>query len=115
MDNKTFAEPEVPLSFTVNEAVSKIAYALDGKENVTVAGNTTLTGLAYGAHNLTVCAVDAAGNTGASETVTFTLSEPFPVTAVAVASTAVAAVICVSLVIYLTKMRRKQKPETPHQ
>lgn len=109
LDNKTFVEPEVPLSFTVNEAVSKIAYALDGKENVTVAGNTTLTGLAYGAHNLTVYAVDAAGNIGASETVTFTVSEPFPVTAVAVASTAVAAVICVGLVVYLTKTRRKQK------
>ena len=86
LDNKTFVEPEIPLNFTVNEAVSKIVYALDGQENVTVAGNTTLTGLAVGEHNVTAYAVDAAGNTGTSETVWFSVAEPFPVVPIAAAS-----------------------------
>jgi hypothetical protein len=41
------------------------------KKNVTIAGNTTLTGLSSSVHNLTVYAWDEAGNIGSSETITF--------------------------------------------
>ena len=108
LENKIYYSSDVPLDFTVNEQVSQITYSLDGQGNVTVAGNTTLTGLSVGVHNVTVYAWDAAGNVSSSETIYFTITEPepFPVAAVAVASTAVAAAIGVTLAVYLTKTRR---------
>jgi hypothetical protein len=45
-----FNTSDVPLDFAVNQPVSQITYSLDGQENVTVTGNTTLTGLANGNH-----------------------------------------------------------------
>ena len=76
--NTTYDSSDVPLIFTVNEPVSQMSYSLDGKENVTVSGNTTVTGLANGDHNITVYAKDETGNTGISETVYFTVKAPFP-------------------------------------
>jgi hypothetical protein len=108
-ENRTYYTTDVALNFTVNESVSSMRYELDGETVCEISGNTTLAGLSYGAHNLTVYAVDVAGNVGASETIYFTIAEepePFPVATVAVASTAVAAVIGVSLAVYLTKTRR---------
>jgi N-acetylneuraminic acid mutarotase len=88
-ENKTYYTVDVALNFTVNEPVSFMRYELDGETAVEVSGNTTLSGLSYGAHNLTVYAVDVAGNTGASETICFTIAkepEPFPTLLVASAS-----------------------------
>ncbi len=108
-ENKTYYTTDVALNFTVDEPVSSMRYELDG-ETFEISGNTTLAGLSYGAHNITVYAVDIAGNTGVSETIYFTIAEPepesFPVATVAVASTAVAAAIGVTLAGYLTKTRR---------
>jgi hypothetical protein len=106
MDNKTFIEPEVPLKFTVNEATSKIMYSLDGQENMTVVENTTFTGLSYGVHNVTVYAWDAAGNVGSSETITFTVAEPFPTVPVAAASVVSVALVGVTLLFYSKKRKR---------
>jgi hypothetical protein len=64
--NKTYTETDILLSLTVNETTSEIKYSLDGKENITIIGNTTLTGLSNGSHLLIVQATDAAGNTGTS-------------------------------------------------
>jgi hypothetical protein len=69
---------DVTLDLTVNELVSEIRYSLDGQENVTIAGNTTLANLQYGEHNVTVYASDYVGNVGASETIFFTIVEPQP-------------------------------------
>jgi hypothetical protein len=107
--NETYTEKEVPevhLNFTVNEAVSRISYVLDGEENVTIAGNSTLAGLSIGAHNVTVYAADEAGNMGASETVTFTVAvpEPFPVVLVAAVSVAVV-VVAIGLLVYFKKRK----------
>ena len=100
-ENKTYHTTDIALNFTVNEPVSSMRYVLDGEAAVETAGNTTLAGLPFGPHNLAVYAVDAAGNTGASETVFFTVAkkpEPFPVMLVAAASgaaiTAAAACAC---------------------
>jgi hypothetical protein len=89
-----------------------MSYCLDGA-NVTVAGNTTIAELSYGAHNLTVYAVDVAGNVGASETVYFTIAEfepepepeLFPAVPVAAASVASIAVVGVVLLVYFKKRK----------
>jgi hypothetical protein len=105
VQNRTYSTSDVPLNVTVNEPVSQVTYSLDGQENVTVAGNTTLAGLSAGAHNVTVYAWDTAGNVGASETVTFTVT-PFPTAPVAAASVAVVAVVIAGLLVYFKKRKR---------
>jgi len=80
--SQTYNESDVDLVFTVNKPVNWTGYSLDGGETVTIAGNVTLEGLANGVHNVTVYAKDAFGNTGASETVSFTVDVPFPATMV---------------------------------
>jgi hypothetical protein len=47
-ENKMHETSDVPLNFAVNESVSQISYVLDGQENVSISGNTTLTGLTDG-------------------------------------------------------------------
>jgi len=91
-ENKTYNTSNIPLDFTVGESVSQIAFSLDGKDNVTVSGNTTIAGLPNGNHKIIVYATDAFGNTGASETVSFTVEVPFPTTLVVAPMASVAAV-----------------------
>jgi parallel beta-helix repeat protein len=54
---QTYNESSVPLVFSVDvvsavKAVNWTGYSLDGKQNVTITGNTTLTGLSSGLHVL---------------------------------------------------------------
>jgi hypothetical protein len=65
----------VPLNFMVNEAYSQAAYSLNGQENVTVSGNSTIPNLPAGQYNVTFYAWDTAGNSGASQTANFTVAE----------------------------------------
>ena len=74
-ENKTYELQGIALNFTLNEAVTKITYNLDGR-NTSINGNVTLSGLEVGEHNLTVFAEDKAGNEGSSETLFFTIEEP---------------------------------------
>jgi hypothetical protein len=106
--NKTYDSSDVPLNFTVNESLSKIAYVLDYQDNMTIDGNTTLTGLSNGAHNVTVYAWDGAGNIGSSETVIFIVAAPesFPTVFVSAVSVASIAVVGVGLLVYFKKRRR---------
>jgi hypothetical protein len=106
--NKTYDFSDVPLYFTVSEPVSQMAYSLDGKENISIAGNMTLTGLANGDHNLTIYAKDETGNTGVSETIYFSVEvpEPFPTILVATASGASVAIIGIGLLVYFKKRKR---------
>jgi hypothetical protein len=108
--NRTYTSTEVPLNFTVSENISQVTYSVDGKDNVTIVGNTTLTGLVIGSHNVTLYARDVAGNTGASETITFTVvneTEPFPLVLVAVALAAMA-VVGVGLTVHFKKRNHQQ-------
>jgi hypothetical protein len=66
--NRTFYKNSLDLNFTVNEPTSWIGYSLDNKPNVTITGNTTLTGLSNSSHNVIVYAIDLAGNTGSNAT-----------------------------------------------
>ncbi len=104
-ENKTYNDSNVTLAFSTSEPTSKISYSLDGQDNVTITGNTTLTKLSDGNHNVTVYATDEAGNTGASETMYFSVDapEPFPTTPVAAASAATVAVAAVGLLVYFRK------------
>jgi len=104
LENKTYYSPVIEIDFTVTESASQVTYSLDGKENVTISENTLLTGLANGDHNVTVYAMDKAGN-AASQTIYFTIAEPFPTVPVAVASMVIVAVACVGILLYLRKNR----------
>jgi hypothetical protein len=105
-ENTTYASANVTLEFTVNKPTSWIGYSLDGEANVTITGNTTLPSLSYGSHNITLYAIDLVGRSGASETIYFSIAEPFPTTLVAVASAASAAAVAAVLLIYFKKRNR---------
>ena len=99
----------VSLAFTVNKPTVWMGYSLDGQDNVTIAGNITLTSLAVGLHNVTVYAKDEFENIAASDTVTFSIAEtpePFPTTLVAATILATVALVGVGLLVYFKK--RKQ-------
>jgi parallel beta-helix repeat protein len=106
--NQAFNESGVSLVFTVNKPVNWMGYSLDGQDNVTVAGNATLSGLTNGVHNVTVYAKDTFGNVGASETVSFSVEVPFPATLV-IAPVAGVAVIGAVLAIYFKKRKHQTK------
>ena len=106
-ENKTINDSNVPLTFSTSEPTSKISYTLNGQDNVTIIGNTTLNELPNGNHNLTVYATDLSGNTGVSEIVYFSVEvpEPFPTTLVAATVAPIAAFVAV-LIFYLKKRKR---------
>jgi len=107
-ENKTYTANTVSLTFEVSEPTSWIGYSLDGQENITIAENTTLTGLSDGSHSLVVYAMDEDGNTGASETIYFTVAqktEPFPITWI-VATIVLIALVGAALLVYFVKVRK---------
>ena len=113
-ENKTYETNEFPLNVTVNEDVLQIRYSLDGKENATAPGNTTLSDLPNGLHDVRVYAIDKVGRIGASETVNFAVDvpdsalqlEPFPAESVAAVSGISAVVVAVAVLVYL-KIRKR--------
>jgi len=74
-ENTIYTNTTVALDFEINEQVSWIGYSLDGDDNVTITGDTVLSGLSEGSHNVVVYANDTALNTGMSE-IAFTISIP---------------------------------------
>lgn len=105
-NNETYVASNVSLTLTVNRHAVWLGYSLDGQDNVTVAGNTTLNEVPNGSHNLTVYAIDQFGNTGISETVYFSVEapEPFPVVLVAAASGV--AIISVAVCVFYYRKKR---------
>jgi len=104
---KTLNATERLLNFEVNEPTSNITYCLDEGGNVTIAGNATLSGLSVGAHNLTVYAWDAAGNTGV-QTINFEVSqatEDFPTLLVVAVSVVAAIMVAVGVLVYWKKRK----------
>lgn len=71
-ENVTYGSDFVPLVFTVDERPFWMGYSLNNQENVTVEGNSTLTGLANGRYNMIAYVSDASGNVGFSQ-VRFTI------------------------------------------
>jgi hypothetical protein len=104
-ENATYTSANVTLNFTVNKQTLWMGYSLDGQETVTLTGNTTLAGLSWGLHNITVYAKDLLENTGNSDTIWFRIAEPFPTTLV-VASVIIVAVVSAGLLFYFKKRKR---------
>lgn len=111
-ENIIYNESSVPFAFTVDtSAASWIGYSLDGKGNITIAGNSTLTGFSNGEHNITVYANDTFGYIAASQTVNFTVALPpemksFPTVTVAAVSGVAAVVVIAGLMVYFKKRKR---------
>lgn len=104
------------LNFTVDGNTSWVGYSLDNQANITINGDAVLRDLSCGIHNVTVYANDTVGNTGTSETFSFTVDEPFietlathslPITVAIVSTVAVSG----GLLVYLkrSKLTNKQK------
>ena len=113
-ENKTYDTADVPLTLTIDDPTSWMAYSLDGQTNVTITGNTTLTGLSEGSHSLTVYAQDTAENIGASEEIYFTVEtqlSPFWMQWWFWTMVAVVVVALAGAVYFLQK--RKQPNTTP--
>jgi len=108
LENKTYYESNLQLNFTVSEDFHNASYVLDG-QNVPVAGNFTLPNFPSGNHNLTVYAYDYAGNVGVSDTINFTVAEPFPTTLIA-ASALVVIVAIIGLLVYFKKYHKGKSP-----
>jgi hypothetical protein len=107
LENKTYSQNNLSLNFTTDEQTSWIGYCLDGKTNVTIAENTTITDIATGSHSLTVFANDTAGNMGASETINFTVAQKAELsTTIIAASIASVAVVGANLLVYFKKHKR---------
>jgi len=107
IENSTTSD--IPLNIIVNVPTSKITYTLDNQQNVTITGNTTLTGLSDGMHNLTVFATDLAGNVGSSETIIFTVAKPEPFPTAPVVTVSAASVFLASVgVLFYIKRRKRQ-------
>ena len=98
----TYETGEIPLTFTVNKRASFLSYSLDGQDEVVITGNTTLSDLSVGAHNVTVYAEDSVGLVGASATIQFTVVAPFP-TAMVVGGVTVAVIVCVGVLVYFKR------------
>lgn len=104
-ENIKYNSSSVPLTFMLNKPAEWVGYSLDGQDNVTATGNTTLSGLPNGSHTIIVYAKDEFGNTAQSETINFNIEETFPTTLL-IATTAIAATTGIGIAVYLKKRKR---------
>jgi N-acetylneuraminic acid mutarotase len=102
-ENQTYYATDIPLSLIVTEPDCWISYELDGQMVGSFIGNASVTSLSEGTHTLTVHATDAAGNTGTSMTIHFTVT-PLPIWLI-IAIVSVVVVISVGLLVYFKKCK----------
>jgi hypothetical protein len=76
--NATYSTNNISLTFTIDEPIDWMGYSIDGQENSTITGNTTLTNLLDGAHDLVVYCNSTNGNMGESNTVHFSVDTTPP-------------------------------------
>ena len=109
--NQTYNNQTIPLSFYLSEKTSWVAYNLDNKGNTTLQGNTTLTGLSSGFHNIVVYANDTLGNMGKTDTVSFEVKKEdvipvIPLSGIAVVIGVAVALVATGLLVYHKKRKR---------
>ena len=109
--NKVYYSTEVELGFIAPSRYvyppmnfTSFSYSLDGQANVTVTGNTTVTGLSCGSHSLVVYGEDAEGNTGSSRTVHFDVFFP---TAWIITAITILALVGIGLLVYFKKRKKR--------
>ncbi len=76
VENRTYNNNRVPLSFDVDEPVSQMSYSLDNMSAVVISSNDTVISVPEGSHSIVVYVTDSAGNIGKSDAVFFTVSIP---------------------------------------
>lgn len=103
--NKTYYDQNIDLSFNLNENPSWIAYNLDNQGNITLQGNTTLTGLSFGSHEIVVYANDTLGNMGKTNIVYFEVKDDLP--SPIIIGIIIAIVIGLVSAIYFKKFKNK--------
>jgi hypothetical protein len=111
--NQTYNSTEISLNFHINDRVSQITYNLDNHANVTISGNTTLTGLTEGSHNISIYAPDAKGHWVNFDTATFTIIKPASDANSSVTPlllTALIAIVAVASISLVYFKRRKGHP-----
>jgi hypothetical protein len=77
--NQTYNSESVDLQVSTSDTVDSWEYSLDGGSRESFTPNTSLTGLSESSHDLTVYAIDSAGNEN-SESVSFTVDIDDPPT-----------------------------------
>lgn len=112
---KSYNSTQAPLDFYINGAATQIIYRLDDQANVTITGNTTLTGLTQGTHSINIYTTDTEGHWVNFDAATFNVTLPasntkpsmsqIPLLAVVVLSIAVSAI---SITSNLRKRKKKQ-------
>ena len=75
---EVYNSSEIPLIFYANDTATQISYSLDNQANVTISGNTTLTGLTEGLHSINVYTPNEEGHWVNFDTATFTVTKPVP-------------------------------------
>jgi len=111
-ENQTYHSASIPLEFSSNEPLSRMFYSLDDAGVTEVSGNTTLTGLSLGPHNLTIYATNEAGNAGISQTICFAIEEAEPVSPVALAAVSITVVVAAAgALVYFTKRKHSKITE----
>jgi hypothetical protein len=107
----------VPIEFMTNEPPSWMGYSLNNQANVTITGNTTVTGLTVGSHSLRVFANDSAGNMGMSNSNNFNITAPVEETLnFSLNQASLTAIVIVIVIVAVTSVslfffkRRKGKP-----
>ncbi|MCW4034598.1 MAG: hypothetical protein NWF03_04470, partial [Candidatus Bathyarchaeota archaeon] len=101
-ENITYVTNEIPLAFKATKQPASIYYSLDREANVTITGNTTLTNLPNGTHNLTIYAEDSNQNNPASEIIYFTVKKED--STILLVSTAIITILAIT-VVYVWKKK----------
>jgi len=112
LENKTYSTNNLSLNFTLSKPAQWVVYSLDGQANVTVDGNTTLTGLPNGQHTVNIYVNDTNGNFAPTQTIAFTVDKPAPfptITVIVVVAIAIVVGASVGLLLYRRKMRAVKK------
>ena len=109
--NESYNSSSISLDFYTDKPNLELSYSVDGKQNVTISGNSTITNLSNSLHNVTIYAKDSYGNIGDSETKSFITAkpEPFPAVPVATVSVVVAVLVAAVLLIYSKKNTNARK------
>jgi hypothetical protein len=111
--NKTY-QNSLPLNFSVDEPTSWIGYSLDQKDNVTFSGNTSINGLAYGAHSLAVYANDTVGNMGTTGNINFAIANPQALPSIQALPTLLILSLVTAIMIAIAGLLIYRKRRKPH-